>query len=66
MTLEELEEIFKPQLDAGEPILFFIYVHGEYRELDRQDADKLALLIPLLKDTVCVDRESGFPVFQAK
>lgn len=48
MILEDLQHIFKPQIDEGTTKLYFMLVDGDYKCIERHDADKMEELLPML------------------
>ena len=48
MILEDLEYIFKEQLDDGTDNLYYMLIDGERKLIRRHTADKLEELLPLL------------------
>ena len=48
MILEDLEYIFKPQVDEGTTKLYFMLVDGEHKVMERHSADDMASLVPML------------------
>ena len=48
MILEDLEYIFKPQIDEGTDKLYFMLIDGEHKMIERRAANDLATLVPML------------------
>ena len=48
MILEDLEYIFKPQIDESTLKLYFMLIDGEHKMIHRHTANDLTTLIPLL------------------
>jgi hypothetical protein len=48
MILEDLEYIFKPQVDEGTLKLYFMLIDGEHKMIERRAANDLVTLVPLL------------------
>ena len=48
MTIEDLEHIFKPQIDEGTDKLYFMLIDGEHKMIDRHTSNDLTTLVPLL------------------
>ena len=48
MIIEDLEYIFKPQIDEGTDKLYFMLIDGEHKMIERHAATDLATLVPLL------------------
>ena len=48
MILEDLEHIFKPQIDEGTTSLYYMLVVGEYKLIQRHPASDIASLVPVL------------------
>jgi len=48
MILEDLEYIFKPQIDEGTTKLYFMLIDGEYKYIERHPVNDLLTLLPML------------------
>jgi hypothetical protein len=48
MILEDVEHIFKPQIDEGTDKLYFMLIDGEHKMIERHAANDLATLLPML------------------
>jgi len=48
MILEDLQYIFKPQIDEGTDSLYFMLVVGEYKLIQRHPAVDMPSLLPML------------------
>jgi hypothetical protein len=48
MILEDLEYIFKPQIDEGTDKLYFMLIDGEHKMIERHPAAVLETLLPML------------------
>jgi hypothetical protein len=48
MILEDLEYIFKPQINEGTTSLYYMLVVGEYKLIQRHLASDMASLVPVL------------------
>lgn len=48
MIIEDLEHIFKPQIDLGETKLCFMLIDNGYKTVERHSATDLAGLLPML------------------
>jgi hypothetical protein len=48
MILEDLEHIFKPQIDEGTTSLYFMLIDGDYKLIQRHMSTDLETLLPML------------------
>lgn len=48
MTLEDLQYIFKPQIDEGTDKLYFMLEDSEHKVIERHPVTDIASLIPML------------------
>jgi hypothetical protein len=48
MILEDLEYIFKPQVNEGTDSLYFMLVVGEYKLIQRHPSNDMKSLLPML------------------
>jgi hypothetical protein len=63
MQLEDLEYIFKPQIDEGTDKLYFTLIDGEHKVIERHPADDLIGLLPMLANFQYHDTVGRFPRF---
>lgn len=48
MILEDLEHIFKNQVNEGTTSLYFMLIDGEHKLIERHPANDIATLLPML------------------
>jgi hypothetical protein len=48
MILEDLEYIFKPQINEGTTSLYFMLIDGDHKLIQRHPASDIASLVPVL------------------
>jgi hypothetical protein len=48
MLLEDLEYIFKEQIEGGQTKLYFMLIDDEHKVVERHDAAKMRELLPML------------------
>jgi hypothetical protein len=48
MILEDLEYIFKPQVNEGTDSLYFMLIDGDHKLIQRHPADNIDALLPML------------------
>jgi len=48
MILEDLEHIFKPQVNEGTDSLYFMLIDGDHKLIQRHPADNIDTLLPML------------------
>lgn len=48
MIIEDLEHIFKPQIDEGTDKLYFMLIDGEHKMIQRHPVLDMATLVPVL------------------
>ena len=48
MILEDLEYIFKPQVNEGTDSLYFMLIDGDHKLIQRHPADNIDTLLPML------------------
>jgi hypothetical protein len=48
MILEDLEYIFKPQIDEGTEKLYFMLIDGEHKMIERHPVLDMTSLLPML------------------
>jgi len=63
MQLEDLEHIFKPQIQEGTVILYYMLIDGEHKLVERCPSDQLASLLPMLDNFVYAGTEARIPRF---
>jgi hypothetical protein len=63
MTLEDLEYIFKPQIDEGTTKLYFMLIDGEHKVIQRQESNELVTLLSLLDNFQYAGTEDRIPRF---
>jgi hypothetical protein len=63
MILEDVEHIFKPQIDEGTDKLYFMLIDGEHKMIERHAANDLATLVPLLDAFQYIDTIERVPRF---
>lgn len=63
MILEDLQHIFKPQVDEGTDKLYFMLVDGEHRVIERHDATDMDSLVPMLDNFQYAGTEGRMPRF---
>lgn len=63
MQLEDLEYIFKNQIEEGTEKLYFMLVENNLQLIDRHPADDLAGLLPMLANFQYHDTVGRFPRF---
>lgn len=64
MTLEDLEYIFTPQLEAGDTDVFFMLLDGEHKEIIKHLANDLEGLLPTLSSFTYFSNEARIPRFK--
>jgi hypothetical protein len=63
MTLEDLEYIFKPQIEEGTTKLYFMLIDGEHKVIERHDASDMVSLVPMLDNFQYAGTEGRMPRF---
>lgn len=63
MILEDLEHIFKPQIDEGTTNLYFMLIDGDHKVILRQESNELVTLLPLLDSFQYSGTETRMPRF---
>jgi hypothetical protein len=63
MILEDLEHIFRPQIDEGTTELYFMLVDNDYKVIERHPASDLESLIPMLDNFQYNGTEARIPRF---
>ena len=63
MILEDLEYIFKPQVDEGTTKLYFMLVDGEHKMIERHAASDIESLVPMLDSFQYAGAEIRIPRF---
>ena len=61
MTIEDLEYIFKPQIEEGTTKLYFMLIDGDHTEIMRQESNELATLLSLLDNFQYSGSDAGMP-----
>ena len=49
MNLQDLEYIFKPQIEEGTTKLYFMLEDNRYKVIERHDAKDMSSLLPMLE-----------------
>jgi len=63
MILEDLEYIFKPQVDEGTTKLYFMLVDGEHKVMERHATSDIKSLVPMLDSFQYAGIENRIPRF---
>jgi hypothetical protein len=63
MILEDLEYIFKPQIDEGTTSLYFMLIDSDHKVILRQESNELVTLLPLLDNFQYAGTEDRIPRF---
>jgi hypothetical protein len=63
MILEDLEYIFKPQVDEGTTKLYFMLIDGEHKVMERHAASDIESLVPMLSSFQYNGTEARIPRF---
>ena len=63
MILEDLEYIFKPQVNEGTTKLYFMLVDGEHKVMERHNASDIESLVPMLDSFQYAGIENRIPRF---
>jgi hypothetical protein len=63
MILEDLEHIFKPQIDEGTTSLYFMLIDGDYKLIQRHKSTDLETLLPMLDSYQYAGTEARLPRF---
>ena len=63
MILEDLEYIFKPQIDEGTTKLYFMLIDGEHKLIERHAANDIESLVPMLGSFQYAGTEIRIPRF---
>jgi hypothetical protein len=63
MNLQDLEHIFKPQIDEGTTNLYFMLEDGDFRVIERHSVDELESLLPMLDCFMYTGIEARIPRF---
>ena len=63
MILEDLEHIFKPQIDEGTTSLYYMLVVGEYKLIQRHPSRDMASLVPVLDNFQYAGTQGRIPRF---
>jgi hypothetical protein len=63
MILEDVEYIFKPQVNEGTTKLYFMLVDGEHKVMERHNASDIESLVPMLDSFQYAGIENRIPRF---
>jgi hypothetical protein len=63
MTIEDLEHIFKPQIDEGTTSLYFMLIDSDHRVIMRQESNEIQTLLSLLDNFEYAGSEGRMPRF---
>jgi hypothetical protein len=63
MFIEDLEYIFKPQVNEGTTKLYFMLVDGEHKVMERHDSSDIESLVPMLDSFQYAGIENRIPRF---
>ena len=63
MILEDVEYIFKPQVNEGTTKLYFMLVDGEHKVMERHNASDIESLVPMLNSFQYAGIENRIPRF---
>ena len=63
MIIEDLEHIFKPQIDEGTDKLYFMLIDGEHKMIERHPVLDMATLVPLLDTFQYTGTQDRIPRF---
>lgn len=63
MNLEDLEYIFKKQLNEGTDKLYFMLVDGDYKLVERHYASQMEKLLPMLNSFQYTGQDGNIPKF---
>ena len=63
MKQEDLEYIFKTQVDEGTAKLYFMLIDGSHRVIERHDDNDMVGLVPMLDNFQYVGTEGRMPRF---
>jgi len=64
MTIEDLQHIFKKQIDDKEKELYYMLMDGDYTLIDRHPPDELHTLLPLLDSFQYAGSTADMPRFK--
>ena len=64
MILEDLEYIFKPQIDEGTTKLYFMLIDSDHKVIMRQESNELVTLLSLLDNFQYTGTEGRMPRFR--
>lgn len=64
MTLEDLEHIFKPQIDEGTTKLYFMLIDSDHKVIMRQESREIQTLLSLLDNFEYCGSQGGMPRFK--
>jgi hypothetical protein len=63
MILEDLEYIFKPQVNEGTDSLYFMLIVGEYKLIQRHPSNDMTSLLPMLDSFQYAGTQDRIPRF---
>jgi len=63
MILEDLEYIFKPQIEEGTTKLYFMLIDDNHKVIERHNASDMASLVPMLDNFQYAGTEARMPRF---
>ena len=63
MILEDLEHIFKPQIDEGTTNLYFMLIDGDHKVIERCSLSDIASLVPVLDNFQYAGTQGRIPRF---
>ena len=66
MIIDDLEYIFKPQINEGTTKLYFMLIDDEHKVIERHPADDLEGLLPMLDSFQYAGNEGNVPRFVRK
>jgi hypothetical protein len=63
MILEDLEHIFKPQVNEGTTSLYYMLIDGDHKLIQRHPASDMASLVPVLDNFQYAGTQDRIPRF---
>jgi hypothetical protein len=63
MILEDLEYIFKPQVNEGTTSLYYMLIDGDHKLIQRHPASDMASLVPVLDNFQYAGTQDRIPRF---
>jgi hypothetical protein len=63
MILEDVEHIFKPQIDEGTTKLYFMLIDGDHKMIERHPSTDMATLLPMLDSFEYIGTVERMPRF---